>query len=165
MSSHLCSFLFVCFSFSSLRFVKVSDLLSAGLPFIPSEFEAFVGRQCQSTRDDLIHKWVRQKSLIVLMHLMIMVTFRWIPECASILDIYKDLWLQRIPQTSEAPVYVLEFFSWVSSLMSLQLRTLVMDSLNDVFNFICKYKVWINSLAPPLVLNMEAVLRRWEDGL
>lgn len=75
------------------------------------------------------------------MYLMIMVTFRWIPECASVLNFYKDLWLQRIPQTSEAPVYVLEFFSWVSSLMSLQLRTLVMDSLNDLLNFICKYKV------------------------
>lgn len=72
---------------------------------------------------------------------MIVLNFRWVPQCAALLDKYSSSWLQYIPQTAEAPIYVLEFFSWVSSLMSLQLRTLVLDSLNDLFDFICKYKV------------------------
>lgn len=72
---------------------------------------------------------------------MLILNFRWVPQCAALLAKYSSSWRQCIPQTAEAPVYVLEFFSWVSSLMSLQLRTLVLDSLNDLFNFICKYKV------------------------
>lgn len=68
-------------------------------------------------------------------------TFRWLPECASLLNTYKSQWLRRIPLNPEAPVIALEFFSWVASLMSLQLRTLVSDSLKDLFNFICIYQV------------------------
>lgn len=70
-----------------------------------------------------------------------MMTFRWLPECASLLNTYKSQWLRRIPLNPEAPVIALEFFSWVASLMSLQLRTLVSDSLKDLFNFICIYQV------------------------
>ncbi len=47
-----------CFSFSSLRFVRLEDLLSASLPLLPSEFEEFVQRQCQTTREELVQKWV-----------------------------------------------------------------------------------------------------------
>lgn len=81
-------------------------------------------------------------------------TFRWIPECASLLNTYKNQWLRRIPLNPEAPVIALEFFSWVASLMSLQLRTLVLDSLKDLLNFICTYKVWLKSLATWLILNL-----------
>lgn len=73
-------------------------------------------------------------------------TFRWLPECASLLNTYKHQWLRHIPLNPEAPVIALEFFSWVASLMSLQLRKLVTDSLKDLLNFICMYKVWLKSL-------------------
>lgn len=46
------------FSFSSLRFVRLDDLFSTNLPLLPSEFEEFVQRQCQTTRDELVEKWV-----------------------------------------------------------------------------------------------------------
>ncbi|TNM97969.1 hypothetical protein fugu_014215 [Takifugu bimaculatus] len=109
-----------------------SDFSSEGLPLIPSHFEAFVRRQCQATREELVNKWV--------------------PQCAALLEKYSSSWRQCIPQTAEAPIYVLEFFSWVSSLMSLQLRTLVLDSLNDLFDFICKYKEGGDIIKPQMLL-------------
>lgn len=47
---------YVVFSFSSLRFVRLEDLFSANLPLLPSEFEEFVQRQCQTTRNELVQK-------------------------------------------------------------------------------------------------------------
>lgn len=58
---------------------------------------------------------------------------RWLPKCAALFDAYKDLWLPLIPDDEQmAPVAVQEFFSCVASLMSLQLRSLVVDSLQDI---------------------------------
>lgn len=58
---------------------------------------------------------------------------RWLPQCAALFDVYKDLWLPLIPDDEQmAPVAVQEFFSCVASLMSLQLRSLVVDSLQDI---------------------------------
>ncbi|XP_071775394.2 dynein axonemal heavy chain 3 [Centroberyx gerrardi] len=103
-------------SFSSLRFVRLEDLSSSDLPLLPSEFEELVQRQCQATRDELVHKWL--------------------PHCASLFVTFKDLWLNLVP-TSErvVPVIVQEFFSCVAALMSLQLRSLVIGSLQDLLLF------------------------------
>ncbi|KAM7373014.1 hypothetical protein PAMP_007900 [Pampus punctatissimus] len=103
-------------SFSSLRFVRLEDLFSTSLPLLPSEFEEFVQRQCQATRNELIQKWL--------------------PHCASLFDIFKDLWLPLIPKSEHvAPVGVQEFFNCVAALMSLQLRSLVIESLQDLLYF------------------------------
>lgn len=59
--------------------------------------------------------------------------FRWLPQCAALFDTFKDLWLPLIPESEQmAPIAVQEFFSCVASLMSLQLRSLVVDSLQDM---------------------------------
>lgn len=47
-----------CSSFSSLRFVRLEDLFSSSLPLLPLEFEEFIRRQCQTTRDELDRKYV-----------------------------------------------------------------------------------------------------------
>ncbi|XP_008290011.1 dynein heavy chain 3, axonemal [Stegastes partitus] len=108
-------------SYSSLRFVKLEDLFSASLPLLPSEFEEFVQRQCQTTRDELIQQWL--------------------PHCASLFGTFEDLWLPLIPKSDqEAPVRVGEFFSCVAALMSVQLRSLVVQSLENLLQFFMIHK-------------------------
>ncbi|GAA6232467.1 dynein heavy chain 3, axonemal [Lates japonicus] len=108
-------------SFSSLRFVRLEDLFSTSLPLLPSEFEEFVQRQCQTTREELIQKWL--------------------PHCASLFDTFEDLWLPLIPKSEQvAPVAVQEFFDCVAALMSLQLRSLVIESLQDLLYFFTIYE-------------------------
>ncbi|XP_032391909.1 dynein heavy chain 3, axonemal isoform X2 [Etheostoma spectabile] len=103
-------------NFSSLRFVRLEDLFSTSLPLLPSEFEEFVQRQCQTTREELIQKWL--------------------PHCASLFDTLEDLDLPLLPKSEHlAPVSVQEFFSCVAALMSLQLRSLVVESLQDLLYF------------------------------
>ncbi|XP_028284148.1 dynein heavy chain 3, axonemal [Parambassis ranga] len=103
-------------SFSSLRFVKLQDLFSASLPLLPSEFEEFVQTQCQAIRDEL--------------------TQNWLPQCASLLNTHENMWCPLIPEKSEeAEVAVPEFFNCVAALMSLQLRSLVIESLQDLLQF------------------------------
>ncbi|XP_034748215.1 dynein heavy chain 3, axonemal isoform X1 [Etheostoma cragini] len=103
-------------NFSSLRFVRLEDLFSTSLPLLPSEFEEFVQRQCQTTREELIQKWL--------------------PHCASLFDTLEDLDLLLLPKSEHlAPVGVQEFFSCVAALMSLQLRSLVVESLQDLLYF------------------------------
>ncbi|CAJ1083860.1 dynein axonemal heavy chain 3 [Xyrichtys novacula] len=100
-------------SFSSLRFVQLEDLFSASLPFPPSKFEEFVQEQCQHTRNELIQKWL--------------------PLCASVFNTYQHLWHPLLPESKqEPPVALQEFFSCVAALMSLQLRSLVIKSLEDL---------------------------------
>ncbi|KAM8840269.1 dynein axonemal heavy chain 3-like [Spinachia spinachia] len=97
-------------SFSSLRFVGLEDL---PLPLLPSEFEEFVQRQCQTTRDELVQNWL--------------------PRCASIIDTSMQLWLTLTHEGEpEALSSVKEFFSCVAALMSMQLRSLVVESLQDL---------------------------------
>ncbi|XP_024913275.1 dynein heavy chain 3, axonemal-like [Cynoglossus semilaevis] len=103
-------------TFSSLRFVNIEDLFSADLPLVPCEFETFVHKQCLQTREELAKKWLRQ--------------------CATLLDNYNDLWSPGVHQSEQAAlVHVHEFFNCVAALMSLQLRSMVIDSLQDLLQF------------------------------
>ncbi|XP_053190892.1 dynein axonemal heavy chain 3 [Scomber japonicus] len=102
-------------SFSSLRFVRLEDLFSTNLPLLPSEFEEFVQRQCQTTRNELVQKWL--------------------PHCASLFDNFDNLWLPLLHSEQGSPELVQEFFNCVAALMSLQLRSLVIDSLQDLLYF------------------------------
>ncbi|XP_072535232.1 dynein axonemal heavy chain 3 [Salminus brasiliensis] len=107
--------------FSSLRFVRWADLLAVGLPLLPGEFREVVERQCQITRDELLNKWL--------------------PHCASLFVTSKDTWLHLVPQSDHgAPVKVQELFSCAAALMSLQLRSLVVASLQDLLQFLMLYQ-------------------------
>ncbi|KAK2870454.1 hypothetical protein Q8A67_024846 [Cirrhinus molitorella] len=102
--------------FSSLRFVRLDDLLSADLPLLPAEFEELVRQQCQNTRDELLNTWL--------------------PCCASLFVTFKDSWLPLVPKkASIAPVKAQKLFYCVAALMSLQLRSLVVASLQDLLKF------------------------------
>nr|XP_040045455.1 dynein heavy chain 3, axonemal-like isoform X2 [Gasterosteus aculeatus aculeatus] len=108
-------------SFSSLRFVGLGDLFSISLPLLPSEFEEFVQRQCQTTRDELVQNWL--------------------PRCASLIDTSKDLWSPLVHEgEQDALVSVKEFFSCVAALMSMQLRSLVVESLQDLLFVFTKHE-------------------------
>nr|XP_019946415.1 PREDICTED: dynein heavy chain 3, axonemal [Paralichthys olivaceus] len=108
-------------SFSSLRFVRLEDLFSTSLPLLPSEFEEFVRRQCQNTREELIQKWL--------------------PICVTQFETSKDLWLSLRPKNKQkAPVCVQEFFNCAAALMSLELRSLVTESLQDLLSFFTRHQ-------------------------
>ncbi|KAG7500858.1 dynein heavy chain 3, axonemal [Solea senegalensis] len=103
-------------SFSSLRFVRLEDLISANLPLLPSDFDAFVQKQCQNTREELVQKWL--------------------PQCAALFENFNDLWFPLIHQNEQmSPVREQRFFNCVAAHMSLQLRSLVIKSLQDLLNF------------------------------
>ncbi|XP_029995048.1 dynein heavy chain 3, axonemal-like [Sphaeramia orbicularis] len=101
-------------NFSSLRFVRLEDLCCASLPLLPSEFEEFIQKQCQRTRDELVQKWL--------------------PQCVSVIYTYMKESKQGLPVTAH------EFFSCVAALMSLHLRSLVIESLQDVLYFFSIHK-------------------------
>lgn len=103
-------------SFSSLRFVRLEELFSAGLPLLPSEFEALIQKQCTRTREELIQKWL--------------------PHCVSLFKSCDDLWLPLLSADKGMTSFrVVEFFNCAAALMSLQLRSLVVDSLEDLLYF------------------------------
>ncbi|XP_062847578.1 dynein axonemal heavy chain 3 [Trichomycterus rosablanca] len=104
-------------NFSDLRFVCLDDFYSVNLPLLPTEFQQFIHSQCQITRNKLIHKWL--------------------PQCASLFGACKDAWLPLMPQSEDvAPVTAEELFSCVAALMSLQLRSLVTASLQDLLHIL-----------------------------
>ncbi|XP_041823134.1 dynein heavy chain 3, axonemal [Melanotaenia boesemani] len=102
-------------SFSSLRFVKLEDLCLS--PILPSEFEEFVQRQCQAAREKLLQIWL--------------------PHCASLFMTYEKLWLPPIVNNTEG---IQEIFSCAAALMSLHLRSLVIESLQDLLQFFMLYE-------------------------
>lgn len=70
-------------------------------------------------------------------------SFSWLPRCASLFDTFKEPWLPLIPKSEQvAAVSVQEFFSCVAALMSLQLRGLVVQSLQDLLYFFTIHEVW-----------------------
>lgn len=76
--------------------------------------------------------------------LLMIISFRWLPRCASLLETFGDLWVPLIPECEQvAPVAVQEFFNCVAALMSLQLRSLVVNSLQDLLYFFTIHEVWI----------------------
>ncbi|KAJ0003538.1 hypothetical protein NQD34_008636 [Periophthalmus magnuspinnatus] len=104
-------------SFSSLRFVHLEDLFSANLPLLPSEFEELIQKQCQRTREDLLK--------------------RWLPQCVSLCRAFEELWLPLVMSKEEqaSSLFSVELFNCVATLMSLQLRSLVISSLEGLLYF------------------------------
>uniref|UniRef100_A0A3B5L0R2 Uncharacterized protein n=1 Tax=Xiphophorus couchianus TaxID=32473 RepID=A0A3B5L0R2_9TELE len=104
--------------YSSLRFVKMADLFSTTFPLSPSEFVVFIQKQCEATRQELDEGWL--------------------PYCVSLFVMHESMWVDLLPESE--PVLVAEFFHCVAALMSLQLRSLVIDSLQDLLQFFLRHK-------------------------
>ncbi|ESO89088.1 hypothetical protein LOTGIDRAFT_210054 [Lottia gigantea] len=102
--------------FAHQRFVNLKELLNADLPLLPSEFESLVKKQCWEA-----HEVLRKE---------------WVPTCAKLFIDMKDTWEYLVPQNEvDSTELVAEFFSCVAALMSIQLRSMVINSLADFLAF------------------------------
>uniref|UniRef100_H2ZMD9 Dynein axonemal heavy chain 3 n=1 Tax=Ciona savignyi TaxID=51511 RepID=H2ZMD9_CIOSA len=102
--------------FSSLRFIDTAELLNSDLPLHPSDFEDLVGKQCEKARDTLIKQWI--------------------PAAVKLFHVYKDAWVHLVPANdNDSTVQVQEFFACTASLMSNQLRGMVIHSLSNLMDF------------------------------
>ncbi|KAG9476993.1 hypothetical protein GDO78_002401 [Eleutherodactylus coqui] len=107
--------------YGNLRFVRTKEMLSGSLPLLPAEFEELVQKHCLEARAILRNKWI--------------------PHCASLFKSEKDKWIHLVPQNeNDSTIQVQEFFACVSSLMSLQLRGMVISSLHDLLAFFTIHK-------------------------
>ena len=66
----------------------------------------------------------------------------WIPTCAKLFVDYKEVWQDLVPPGErDSTDLVQEFFSCVAALMSLHLRSMVVNSLADFLDFFKRYEV------------------------
>ena len=66
----------------------------------------------------------------------------WVPECAKVLMDSKQHWTHLVPvNEGDSASLIQKFFSCVSALMSIQLRSLVLNSLKDFLEFLKMYEV------------------------
>ncbi|XP_010001540.1 PREDICTED: dynein heavy chain 3, axonemal [Chaetura pelagica] len=104
-----------------LRFVRTEEMVSEGLPPLPAEFEQVVRRHCVEAHHILQNKWI--------------------PACASIFLDQKKKWLHLAPKTDyDSPQQVESYFRSVAALMSLQLREMVINSLEDLLAYFTIHK-------------------------
>lgn len=62
---------------------------------------------------------------------------RWIPRCAKAFLNYRACWQHLLPQKdNDSTELIRTFFSCVAALMSIQLRSMVINSLNDFVDFL-----------------------------
>ncbi|XP_062999548.1 dynein axonemal heavy chain 3 [Elgaria multicarinata webbii] len=102
--------------FCELRFVRTKEILAGELPLLPNEFEELIRKHCQETHEILQN--------------------RWIPTCAELFIDQKENWLHLAPQKDlDSSQQIEEYFASVAILMSLQLRELVINSLEDLLSF------------------------------
>jgi dynein heavy chain, axonemal len=108
--------------FVNKKFISLSDLNEASLPMYPEEFQEYIKKKCAEQRELLITKWV--------------------PECAQIILDLRDYWKHLVPLRDDDPLdEPIRFFSCIASLMSNQLRSMVVDSLEEFTLFFEQYKV------------------------
>ncbi|KAJ7305844.1 hypothetical protein JRQ81_010210 [Phrynocephalus forsythii] len=102
--------------FSELRFIRTKEILAGDLPLLPNEFEDLIRKHCQEAHNILLN--------------------RWIPTCADLFIDLKQNWLHLAPQNDlDSSQQIEEYFASVAVLMSLQLREMVIKSLEDLLSF------------------------------
>ncbi|NXH72361.1 DYH3 protein, partial [Hydrobates tethys] len=107
--------------YSHLRFVRTEEMLCRHLPLLPTEFEEVIRRHCVEAHNILQNKWI--------------------PTCASILLDQKRKWLHFAPENDcDSSQRVESYFHSVATLMSLQLREMVVKSLEDLLAFFMIHK-------------------------
>ncbi|XP_010216373.1 PREDICTED: dynein heavy chain 3, axonemal [Tinamus guttatus] len=99
-----------------LRFVRTKEMLSGDLPLLPTEFKDLIQRHCMEARDILQNKWI--------------------PTCVSLFFDQRREWLHFAPKHNrDSSQQVESYFGSVANLMSLQLRGMVINSLEDLLAF------------------------------
>ncbi|XP_052628381.1 dynein axonemal heavy chain 3 [Harpia harpyja] len=107
--------------YSHLRFVRTEEMLCRDLPLLPTEFEEVIRRHCVEAHNILQNKWI--------------------PTCASIFRDEKRKWLHFAPENDcDSSQLVESYFRSVATLMSLQLREMVVNSLEDLLAFFMIHK-------------------------
>ncbi|XP_076997717.1 dynein axonemal heavy chain 3 [Tamandua tetradactyla] len=107
--------------FNDLRFVRTAELLMGKLPLQPLEYQDVIRRHCLETREILLNKWI--------------------PTSAELFVTQKEQWIHFAPKSDYDSSHVIEeYFASVASFMSLQLRELVIKSLEDLVSFFMIHK-------------------------
>ncbi|CAG2066829.1 unnamed protein product, partial [Timema podura] len=109
--------------YSQMVIVSVESLKTLNvLPIQAEVLLSSVDNMCQHSRNKLLNEWL--------------------PTCADVFLSLKHTWQNLVPRKHGASLqHVEKFFKCVSSLMSLQLRQLVMKSLRHLLQFIVQYNV------------------------
>ena len=98
------------------------ELTKGFIPLRVDQFEERVSKICSKAKHVLVKKWV--------------------PECANVIKEMSHYWIHLIPKKPEDSIQgVKKFFTSVAALMSMQMRTLVMKSLEHFCSNLMKYEV------------------------
>nr|XP_060504710.1 dynein axonemal heavy chain 3 isoform X1 [Panthera onca]XP_060504711.1 dynein axonemal heavy chain 3 isoform X1 [Panthera onca] len=107
--------------FKDLRFVRTAELLAGKLPLQPHEYWDVIQKHCMEARQILLNKWI--------------------PTCAQLFISQKEQWVHFAPKSDyDSSHNIEEYFASVASFMSLQLRDLVIKSLEDLVSFFMIHK-------------------------
>ncbi|XP_042639137.1 dynein axonemal heavy chain 3 [Orycteropus afer afer] len=107
--------------FADIRFVRTAELLAGQLPLQPHQYETVIQTHCADAHDILLNKWV--------------------PSCAKLFISRKEQWIHFAPKNEYESSHIIEeYFASVASFMSLQLRELVIKSLQDLVSFFMIHK-------------------------
>uniref|UniRef100_A0A8D0TSX2 Dynein axonemal heavy chain 3 n=1 Tax=Sus scrofa TaxID=9823 RepID=A0A8D0TSX2_PIG len=107
--------------FRDLRFVRTAELLAGKLPLQPHEYQDVIRKHCMEARQTLLNKWI--------------------PTCAQLFVSRKEHWVHFAPKSDyDSSRNIEEYFASVASFMSLQLRELVIKSLEDLVSFFMIHK-------------------------
>ncbi|XP_070269812.1 dynein axonemal heavy chain 3 [Myotis yumanensis] len=107
--------------FRDLRFVRTAELLAGKLPLQPQEYQDVIWKHCMEARQVLLSKWI--------------------PSCAQLFVSQKEQWIHFAPRSDyDSSRNIEEFFASIASFMSLQLRELVIKSLEDLVSFFMIHK-------------------------
>ncbi|XP_073915702.1 dynein axonemal heavy chain 3 isoform X2 [Castor canadensis] len=107
--------------FRDLRFVRTAELLAGKLPLQPKEYQDVIRSHCKDARHILLNKWI--------------------PTCAQLFVSQKEHWVHFSPKSNyDSSRNIEEYFASVGSFMSLQLRELVIKSLEDLVSFFMVHK-------------------------
>ncbi|XP_030655837.1 dynein heavy chain 3, axonemal [Nomascus leucogenys] len=107
--------------FRDLRFVRTAEILAGKLPLQPQEFGDVIQKHCLEAHQTLLNKWI--------------------PTCAQLFTSRKEHWIHFAPKSNyDSCRNIEEYFASVASFMSLQLRELVIKSLEDLVSLFMIHK-------------------------
>ncbi|XP_038526379.1 dynein heavy chain 3, axonemal isoform X1 [Canis lupus familiaris] len=107
--------------FQDLRFVRTAELLGGKLPLQPHEYWDVIQKHCMEARQILLNKWI--------------------PTCAQLFVSKKEQWVHFAPKSDyDSSRNIEEYFASIAAFMSLQLRDLVIKSLEDLMSFFMIHK-------------------------
>ncbi|XP_065898705.1 dynein axonemal heavy chain 3-like isoform X2 [Dysidea avara] len=107
--------------YCQVRMVDIVKLRESQLPVDPSEFESLVRKHCDEAREALEKSWVH--------------------DCGELFRMHKSSWGHLVPTNSFQSASLVEhFFNCACSLMAIQIREAVQNSLSDFVRFFQLYE-------------------------